>query len=261
MNIALAGIVILIIFLPGILFNKSYFSGEFSNEYTVQDFFGLLSNTLLPTLIIYIIIGIPVSFIFGYSYDFETLLGLLSSNKDVIEKSIENIENFRIEIIIFNSFLNIIAFIIGFQLKNLVVNKNLDTRFPFLRFNNVWHYLLTAKFILLRRSQIQLVEDTIQDADITYIVALTNVGNKSILYNGILVDYELSKDGSLNLIYLKGAKRREIDENEDSYVDIEGHIIILKYENIINLNISFIATDIIRNDENEIVAVETRLIE
>ena len=73
MNIALAGIVILILLLPGILFNKSYFSGEFSSQYTVKDFFGLLTNTLIPSLIIYVAIGIPIACLSGYQYDFQTL--------------------------------------------------------------------------------------------------------------------------------------------------------------------------------------------
>lgn len=260
MNIALAGIVILILLLPGILFNKSYFSGEFSSQYTVQDFFGLLSNTLIPSILFYISIGFLISLPFGYRYDFEVLLGLLSSNKEIVENAISKVEEFKLEIIGFNSLIGLLSFFTGFWLKNIVLRNGWDINYPFLRFHNIWHYLLTAKFIDLERSQIELVNDTISDVDLTYVVALVNIANKPILYNGILVDYELGKDGGLDLLYLKGAKRREISEDGDSYVDIEGNALILKYENLINLNLSFIATDIIRNDKNEITAVETRLI-
>ncbi len=261
MNIALAGIVILILLLPGIIFNKSYFSGEFSSQYTIKDFFGLLTNTLIPSLIVYVIIGIPITLISGYEYDFKTLLGLLSSNKDTVENAINNVELFRKEIISFNFLMCLISLCLGHGFRSLVLNKNLDTRFPFLRFDNIWHYLITGKFILLRRSQIQLFKDTIQDVDITYVVALVNVAGNPYVYNGALVDYELSKDGGLNLIYLNGAKRKDISNPESEYIDIEGHTIILKYDHIINLNLSFIATDLIYDEDGNLSGIDTRLIE
>ncbi len=222
---------------------------------------GYLQNTLLPTIFFYFTIGLLISIPLGYEYDFKTLLGLLSSNKEIVENSIENVEAFKYEIILFNSSMSLIAFCHGLLFKSIVLKQNLDTRFPYLRFHNVWHYLLTAKFISLGRSQIELSSDSIKDADLTYVVALADIAGKAVLYNGILVDYELSKQGSLDLIYLKGVKRREITEPKESYVNVGGHIIILKYKNLINLNLSFIATDIIKNDQNEIIAIETRLIE
>ena len=212
-------------------------------------------------IILYFTIGLLLSIPFGYEYDFKILLGLLSSNKEIVEDSIKNVEAFKYEIILFNSIMSLIAFCFGLLFNNLVLKLNLDTRFPYLRFHNVWHYLLTAKFISLGRSQIELSRDSIQDTDLTYVVALVNIAGKAILYNGILVDYELSKEWSLDLIYLKGVKRREISESRESYIDVEGHILILKYDYIINLNLSFIATDIVNNEQGKIIAIETRLIE
>jgi ABC-type Fe3+ transport system permease subunit len=89
MNIALAGFVIILLLLPGLLFRKSYLSGEFSREYIVEDFFELLVNSLIPSFIFYLIIGLPLAWLFGYSYDFEHMLGLLSSDKDLLSKSLE----------------------------------------------------------------------------------------------------------------------------------------------------------------------------
>lgn len=66
-----------------------------------------------------------------------------------------------------------------------------------------------------------------------------------------------SSDGSLDLLYIKNAQRKFIsEENSSDYKDIDGHIIILKYENIINLNLSFIQVIELEND-----AIEFRLIE
>ena len=111
--------------------------------------------------------------------------------------------------------------------------------------------------MLFQRSQIELINDTIKDIDITFIDALLTLGEHSYIYTGILVDYELSSDGGLELLYIKNAQRKFIsEENSTEYKDIDGHIIILKYDNIVNLNLSFIQATELDND-----VIEFRLIE
>jgi len=265
MNIALAGFIIIILLLPGLLFRKSYLSGEFSREYIVEDFFELLVNSLIPSFIFYVI-AIPIIYIFGYAYNIQHFLALLSSDKSLINDALINIEDNKSAIFIFNTIINICAYTFGFCAKKIVLKGNLDTKFSTLKFDNIWHYLLTAKFILFKRSQIELTEDSIEDIDITYIFALVNVGNTPIIYNGALVDYELSTDGSLDLLYLKNVKRKVLhlsennDQTQEDFKDIEGNILILKYQNIINLSISFIVTDIISDATGNIIAIQPRLI-
>lgn len=241
MDIAIGGIVLLVILLPGISFRKGYFSEEFSNQYTIRDFFQLFINTLFPSLIAYILFLPIIYFLFGYFYSLNAFLGILSSNEDLIEQSIKQIDKFKFEIIIFQMVINLTAFIVGYQIKNLILKNSYDALNKFLRYKNVWHYLLSAKFFLFRRSQIELRNNTIEDIDITFIDALLNIGNDNCIYTGVLVDYELSTDGSLDLLYIKNAQRKFVNiDNDTNYKDIDGHVIILKYEHIINLNLSFI---------------------
>lgn len=242
MEIALGGIIILVILLPGISFRKGYFSEEFSNQYTIRDFFGLFVNTLFPSLIIYLLFLPIIYFIFGgYYYDFKTLLGILSSNDDLVKSSIEKIDKFKYEIISFQFVINLLSFGVGLKLRDFILKKSTDAKNKFFRYKNVWHYVLTGKFILFKRSQINLVRDEVKDIDITYIDSIILVGEQVFVYTGILVDYELSDDGNLDLIYIKNALRKPIDEEE--YKEINGHTLVLKYENIINLNLIFIQTE------------------
>jgi len=115
--------------------------------------------------------------------------------------------------------------------------------------------LLSAKFIFFERSQIELNNNKVEDVDVTFVDALLTIGDQSFIYTGILVDYELSSDGSLDLLYLKEAQRKEIKGNSKStkskYKDINGNIIILKYENIVNLNLSFIEIRELENNKVE----------
>ena len=242
MDVALGGLVILIILLPGISFRKGYFSEEFSNQYTIRDFFTLFINTLFPSLILYLL-ALPIIFYFfgGYYYDFRTLLGILSSNDELVKTSIEQIDKFKYQIIIFQGVVNLISFGIGLRARDVVLHFSIDAKNKFFRYKNIWHYLLTGKFILFERSQIELKRDTVKDIDITYIDAIVQVGETVFTYTGILVDYELSEDGTLDLIYITDSLRKPIDELE--YKEINGHTLVLKYENIINLNLVFIQTE------------------
>src|SRR5690606_26873417 len=106
MEIALGGIVLLIILLPGISFRKGYFSEEFSNQYTIRDFFQLFINTLFPSLISYLLFLPLIYFTFGYYYDFRILLGILSSSEQLVENSIDRINNFKFEILSFQVIIN-----------------------------------------------------------------------------------------------------------------------------------------------------------
>jgi hypothetical protein len=82
------------------------------------------------------------------------------------------------------------------------------------------------------------------DIDFTYIDALVDTSDGLILYRGMLGDYELQENGGLDLIYLLGALKREFKETGKEFSKIESEIFVLKYQNVLNFNISFyIITD------------------
>lgn len=261
MEIALGGLVILLILLPGISYRRGYFSGEFSNQYTNKDFFQLFVNTLFPSIIGYLIF-LPLIYCLGYTYNLQVLLGILSSEETLVQYSVKEIDFYKIEIIVFQISLNISAFLVGLGFRNLIVGKSYDTKSKFFRYKNIWHYLLSGKFMMFKRSQIELLKNKIEDVDITYVDALLVVGEEAFIYTGILVDYELSNEGGLDLLYLRDAQRKKVNATSETktidsigedteYHNISGHIIILKYQNIINLNLSFIQVEVSK-DSNEV---------
>ncbi|RUA32763.1 MAG: hypothetical protein DSY77_11390 [Bacteroidetes bacterium] len=200
MQIALSGLVLLLILLPGISFRKGYFAEEFSNQYTIRDFFQLFINTLFPSLIAYLIFLPIIYFSFDYTYNIKILLGILSSNEKLLSTSINSINNDISKIITFQFFINFSAFLFGHFLRNLILKNSFDATNKFFRYKNIWHYLLSAKFILFRRSLIELKENRVEDVDLTFVDALVAIDSKTILYSGILVDYELSNDGSFGFV-------------------------------------------------------------
>ena len=80
------------------------------------------------------------------------------------------------------------------------------------------------------------------------------------LYDGILVDYELSNQGGLETISITNAQRRKLaddsgitkkgtkKDNSSKYYPISGHILILKYVEIKNLNFTYFTLEL-ENDQ------------
>lgn len=258
MEIAISSITIIILLLPGISFNKGFYSGEFSRQYLSFDFFSLLVSTLFPSTLLYILIFPIIYYLFGYYYDFKILLGLISSNDDLVKDSIRLIDKFILEIFIFQIILNLTAFLVGIRLRNLILKFSYDTKYPIFKFNNIWHYLITGRFFEYKEI---LQEDTPEDADITFIDALININQQTFIYTGILVDYELGKDGTLELITITQAQRKLVTGNDNGdYKDIRGNYLVLKYSELININLSFIQFDEIMDENGHIKGVTARLL-
>lgn len=248
MDIALSGLIILIVLLPGICFNRGYFSGVFSYEYTKNNFFSLLISAFIPSVILYLTFYILLLLFTGYDYNFIVFLGLFSSDRNIYFYSIAMIEKYKAEIILLNLVINLVSFFLGFYVKNLVVRYKLDTKYSFLRYKNYWYYLITGKFIDFPSSSIKLYKNTVNDVDITYIDALVSINDITYIYTGILVDYNLGKEGTLDLLLIKDAQRKKVNgKNNGEYKDIDGHIIALKYCDLINVNFSFI--QVLYNEE------------
>lgn len=258
MDIAISGIVIIVLLLPGISFNKGYYSGEFSRKYLSNDFYSLFVNTLFPSLLIYLISFPIIYFLFGYSYDVKSFLGIISSNDNLISKSIDKVDKFFLEIVCFQIILNILSYLIGRLLHNLILKYSWDTKHHTFRFNNIWHYLISGRFLQYRDI---LNIDSIEDVDLTFVDALVNINGQTHIYTGILIDYQLGKDGTLELLIITKAQRKLVtqDENED-YRDIRGNYLILKYADLINVNLSFIQIEPFLNEDGEITDVLPRLI-
>lgn len=261
MDIALSGIIILILVLPGISFAKGFYSGEFSNQYTTSDFYNLLVNTVFPSLILYLLSYPIVYFFFNYDFRFDILLGLVSSNDDIIKLAITDVEKSKIAIIFYQILLNTSAYLIGNKLKKYVLSKSFDTSYDILKYKNIWHYIITARLLNFDKNSHILQNDTVEDVDYTYVDALVNVNDQTFIYKGVLVDYQLAKDGGLDLLIVTNAQRKLISDPSGSYKDIKGNYIILKYSDLINLNLTFIQLDETFDNSGNLISVVARTIQ
>jgi hypothetical protein len=252
MDIASAGIIILILLFPGFLFQKGYNSEEFSNKFIATSFFDLLIKSIVPSVFIHLLFWIII-INFGYDYSFKTILKLLSGNETMLKESINSIEQSKGAIVLFQVLINIFSFVMGLLLKEFVISYSLDSKYDLLRYENIWHYILTARFMDFKRSQIALFNDKIEDIDLTLIDAIQNINSESFLYSGFLVDYQLAKNGELDFLIIKNAQRKNISNQNEEVKTIKGHVVILYYKDLINLNITFFQTEQNPNNPDEII--------
>lgn len=252
MNIALSTIVLFFVLIPGILFRRFYFSEEFSKEYFKETFFALFVSTFLPSIVFHFVWYFLVQ-ILQFKVDLYIIADILS--KQPTKSSFENIEENAVNILLYNLSLFTIACISGYYCKQIVRFKKWDRTYKFFRFQNSWHYILKGEFFDFPRADITLDEDTVEGIEFVFVNAIIEIKESTLLYDGILVDYELSGDGGLKNLSITEATRRKIgddstitdtgtkNDNSHTYYPIEGHILVLKYSEIKNLNFTYYTLD------------------
>ena len=123
-----------------------------------------------------------------------------------------------------------------------------DRKFRLFRFTNDWHYLLSGEFL-----DFPEVPDHPEEVSFKLVNALTNVGDKQMIYIGELIHFTLSDEGGLENIVLKDAKRRLLEDDllENRYYEIPGRYITIPYKTIININIRYFYLEEITSEYDE----------
>lgn len=252
MSIALSTLVLFFLLVPGILFRRFYYSEEFSKEYFKETFFGVFISTILPSLFFHFLWYFIVK-IFGQQVDLFVLGDIVSQQPSSI--SFQNLQDNSIKILFYNLTMFVVAGAGGYWLKKIVRKEKWDRLYKFFRFQNSWHYILKGEFFDFPRADITLDEDTVEDIEFVFVDAIIEINGVSYLYDGILVDYELNGNNGLETISLTNAQRRKLDDdsiiskkgkkkdNSKKYYPIGGHIIVLKYCELKNLNFTYLTLD------------------
>lgn len=90
---------------------------------------------------------------------------------------------------------------------------------------------------------------------------MVSINENTFIYTGVLIDYQLGKDGTLELLMITKAQRKLVTGNNNgAYKDILGNYLVLKYCDLVNLNFSFIQFDETLDVNGNIIAVLPRII-
>jgi hypothetical protein len=255
---------------PGVLFRKFYFSGQFGNQFEQ----GNLLERFLWTLFLSLVCLSSVSFIFyalDVSFNVKPLEGIDFSKISSIFESLSKNEfpnsfTDKTEFLNFLTLIFVIYFIsvfLGYLSHNIIRTLSLD-KFSIFKFKNNWHYLSQAY-------KENGVKRKIGDVYTTFVDVLVKNNSKEELYRGILNNFILDKDNKLENIVLSNAfKFITIEKTEETKIDeieksiknddkifslhrdylnkkvfkksIDGNLLVLSNENILNINFTYIKT-------------------
>ncbi|MBA7549827.1 hypothetical protein ES705_42324 [subsurface metagenome] len=237
MNIAFVTILFLWISVPGIILRRSYLSSRFSIRYISKSPVEEIFWTIIPSLILHGVWYLIVRNIAKYDINFSYLGYLISGISDpiTIEPIFQNIKSNIGPILLYNISLMVIAFLFGHGARTIVRSFSLDIIFDFLTFSNKWHYLFTGEYLDFENGR-----KAHKKIDFIIVDCLTNIGNHSVIYTGILDEYHLAKDGGLDRIIIKYPSKIIFNYNKKSEKKvIEGIYLAIPYNKILNLNISY----------------------
>jgi len=255
---------------PGVLFRKFYFSGKFGNQFEQ----GNILERFLWSLFLSIICLSGVAFIFFLFDYYFGIKPLENVNFKELTKIFQDLakNEFPKSFIEEKSFLNflfllviiyLISVVLGFCTKSFVLIFSIDKLSAF-KFKNSWHYLSQPY-------KENGVHRKIGDVHTTFADILAKNNSKEELYSGILKDIILDKDDKLENVVLSNVYKfvtveitnqdkidsiqKSIDDCENIFTlhrdysdkkvfkkSIDGNLLILSKENIININLTYINT-------------------
>ena len=235
MNIAFPAFFILILIIPGFIFQNSYEKVEnttiekkpFDVSSSLAFFYALLLHALLISVLV------PLS---GNGINYDICIKLLIGAKSIPDADLQAISHNIPTIILYVASSFFLAFFLGklFQKVIFTLNPYKSSRYAF---DTPWYYELKGK-----------LSET-QNAELIKLSCLVDSKNTSFLYYGFLENFYLDSNGQLNRIVLSDAMRRPIESDDPKFFDstsearfyeVKGDRLMLKYEDIKNINIEYL---------------------
>ncbi|MCG8323251.1 MAG: hypothetical protein MI921_27375 [Cytophagales bacterium] len=239
MNIAITGLLVFFFLIPGLIFRKFYFTEEFSKEYFKQSYFELFFEAFPIASVLYFL-WLLLAFLLGHNIDIILLGKLLMGQCQAVEV-FQHIQNQSANIFWFHFSLYIFSGFSGYGFKLMVRSKKWDRKCKIFRFKNKWHYLVKGEIYDFPRIISPLRKNIAKDIEAVYVDALVSTDEGTIIYEGVIFDYELSNNGSLEYILLTEVERRYLkDDNYNSLpYKIPGNVLFISNSEIINLNFTY----------------------
>jgi hypothetical protein len=255
MNIAFPALFIFLLILPGFAFRTGFRKTEKTNlehkPFAEATFLSVLSAMFLHFIWISL-----AGLITHYYVDYKTAFTLLIGQRGVaLDDAIATAMQYPYAIFSYHFSLLLCSWILGVGLRAAVVKFKWDCngRFPssLLKFDTPWYYLFNG-------TNTGKNENLRSPVDGVFISAIVPLNKENVfLYTGILLEYYFDKDGMLERLILTGASRRRIEDDkklapetagmgtttvnhEDSFYPIDGDCLVLRYSEIITLNIQYL---------------------
>lgn len=256
-------LIIILVYLPGYLFRKFYFSGEFTKQFSIKEWARNIGVNSFLGLFIHALVFIVIHIWFDESFEESCNHFFNNPNYNLTAENIlkGNINYFILNkndgyfLISYFTAISLFSIPFAYLIYQIVRLAKLDRKFSLFRFNNYWNYYFRGEIIDFKDfkylKEIKSGKYWYTECDI---VTQTLSGEKKMI-SGIIRQYTIDESGKLQNIYLSHAKKwssREPDpeniedfknlnsKNRVSYQkSIEGDCFIVPYSTILELNLNY----------------------
>ncbi len=255
------------IVIPGFLFLRSYYFGEFSKQFNPKDnitkqlLFGIIPGSIIE--ILSFLIGkklgwISVDSIHVLSF-FETVNNQKIAENEEAQMLIENPVHFGYYLLIVYG----LSFLSGIIFSRLIRAWSLDKHIKMLRFKNQWYYIFSGEIFEFKKfkSAANILGKASENGkkkivELSKVDVLISNGGENEFYSGYVVDYDLlpSDPSKLDNLYLMDASRytlKEVKNHNSAFTHpkisekkpIPGEIFVLNMCNLVNINVSYLLSE------------------
>lgn len=243
MNLALPALLIFVIILPGFIARTQIKKAERSTlDYSP---FGLaVSEAVIWAFFLHTLWIFVSENIIGNNISWGVFFGLFSSNQELQANSILKAAQDYDRVWLYFFSLYAFSLVIPKLIRMLVIRFRLD-RYGcwsafFFRFSHApWYYILSGADFKKNETP-----------DLIKISAISDISGTPYIFDGVLDDYFFDDNGSLDRLIIIAAQRRPLSHdkngkeyNEERFYPIDGDYFVLKYSEIINLNVQYIKLD------------------
>ncbi len=245
MSIALDTLILfLFIIVPGIVFRRFYFQGEFTKQFNSKTLAHAIMASILPGLFIqYLTANI-------YQYYWEKIDG--GSITEVYNQFAQNLLPLTLfdldilwEVLVYISLMLLISFVLAEICWGTVRVLRIDRWFTVLRFRNHWNYYFNGEIKGFRAYK-GLLNGKLLEVRADILVRIEN--EEPRLYSGVVKSYTINNNHELEYVYMTKTSifKKNSLTNKRELKQIPGDIFIINAEDIINLNLNYVTTDYIR---------------
>lgn len=239
MNLALPALLIFAIILPGFIARTQIKKAERSTlDYSP---FGVaVSEAIIWAFVLHTLWILLSENLIGNNISWDVLFGLFTSNQELQAKSILKAAQDHNRIWFYFFSLYAFSLLAPKLIRALVIRYRLDrygcwSAFLF-RFSYApWYYILSGADFKKNETP-----------DFIRISAISDVSGTPYIFEGVLDDYFFDENGSLDRLIITTAQRRPLShdknekgDNKSRFYPIDGDYFVLKYSDIINLNVQY----------------------
>lgn len=236
MDIALPGLIVFLIITPGFIFRAQFKRAE-RETFDYSPFGRVVGQAFFWVVTLHAAWLILTYVFFKQSLDVTTLLQLLTKPKD---STIEAISRDQLKITTYFVSLYFFCWLAPPYLRLLIINNrwdHADHKLSWIfRFDAPWYYILHGA-------------DQLKKPDLIFVSAIVEVGERSVLYRGVLVDYIVDRNnGALDRLILRGVYRWDVldldgsetkEEIMDKGIHIASNAFVISYDETVTLSIDY----------------------